>query len=165
MSSTTASPDASEQPSAETLEVQPQIQLTPHAILCINAGDDVPSPVLQLLSFEKLTAEEDDSARYRVVLSDATHMQLAILPPKYSDLLLSETLKIGSILSLTAYACRNIWNSRTIVIFSLAVKSTNSPLLGKPRYLFKEQEQQMLGRDTPATTKRSLKFGIHLPPV
>ncbi|XP_057835838.1 replication protein A 70 kDa DNA-binding subunit A-like [Cryptomeria japonica] len=147
------------------LEVQPQLQLTPHAILCINAGDDVPSPVLQLLSFEKLTAEEDDSARYRVVLSDATHMQLVILPPKYSDLLLSETLKIGSILSLTAYACRNIWNSRTIVIFSLAVKFTNSPLLGKPRYLFKEQEQQMLGRDTPTTTKHSLKFGIHLPPV
>ncbi|XP_057828007.2 replication protein A 70 kDa DNA-binding subunit C-like [Cryptomeria japonica] len=135
MSSTIASPDGSEQPSAETLEVQPQLQLTPHAILCINAGDDVPSLVLQLLSFEKLTAEEDDSARYRVVLSDATHMQLAILPPK------------------------------TIVIFSLAVKFTNSPLLGKPRYLFKEKEQQMLGRDTPATTKCSLKFGIHLPPV
>ncbi|GLJ11206.1 hypothetical protein SUGI_0146540 [Cryptomeria japonica] len=145
MSSAIASLDSSEQPSAETSEVEPQLQLTPHALLCINVGDDVPTPVLQLLSFEKLTADENDSARYRVVLSDATHMQLAILPPKYSDLLLSETLKIGSILSLTAYACRNIWNSRTIVIFSLAVKFTNSPLLGKPRYLFKEQEQQMLG--------------------
>ncbi|XP_059070652.1 replication protein A 70 kDa DNA-binding subunit A-like [Cryptomeria japonica] len=62
---------------------------------------------------------------------------------------------------------RNIYSqqSTTIVIFSLAIKFTNSPLLGKPRYLFKEKEQQMLGRDTRATTKRSLKFGIHLPPV
>ncbi|XP_059076451.1 replication protein A 70 kDa DNA-binding subunit A-like [Cryptomeria japonica] len=113
----------------------------------------------------KFADNENDNARYKVVLSDATHMQLAILPPKYSGLLLSETLKIGTILSLTAYASRNVWNSRTIIIFSLAVKFTNSPLLGKPRYLFKEKEQQMLGRDTPATTKQSLKFGIHLPPM
>ncbi|XP_057837225.2 replication protein A 70 kDa DNA-binding subunit A-like [Cryptomeria japonica] len=160
-----ASPATSQQPSTETSEVEQHLQLTPHALLCINARDDVPSPLLQLLSFEKLIDNENDNARYKVVLSDATHMQLAILPPKYSGLLLSETLKIGTILSLTAYACRNVWNSRTIIIFSLAVKFTNSPLLGKPRYLFKEQEQQMLGRDTPATTKRSLKFGIHLPPV
>ncbi|XP_059067580.1 replication protein A 70 kDa DNA-binding subunit A-like [Cryptomeria japonica] len=160
-----ASPTASQQPSTETSEVEPHLQLTPHVLLCINIGDDVPSPLLQLLSFEKLTDDENDNAQYKVVLSDATHMQLAILPPKYSDLLISKTLKIGTILSLTAYACRNIWNSRTIVIFSLAIKFTNSPLLGKPRYLFKEQEQQMLGQDTPATTKRSLKFGIHLLPV
>ncbi|GLJ06498.1 hypothetical protein SUGI_0040460 [Cryptomeria japonica] len=153
MSSSMASPTASQQPSTETLELEPHLQLTPHALLCINARDDVPSPVLQLLSFEKLTDDENDNARYKVVLSYATHMQLVILPPKYSDLLLSETLKIGTILLLTAYACINIWNSRTIVIFSLAVKFTNSPLLGKPRYLFKEKEQQMLGRDTPATTK------------
>ncbi|GLJ19844.1 hypothetical protein SUGI_0359610, partial [Cryptomeria japonica] len=92
-------------------EVEQHLQLTPHALLCINAGDDVPSPLLQLLSFEKLIDDENDNARYKVVLSDATHTQLAILPPKYSGLLLSETLKIGTILSLTAYACRNVWNS------------------------------------------------------
>ncbi|XP_059064987.1 replication protein A 70 kDa DNA-binding subunit A-like [Cryptomeria japonica] len=36
-------------------------------------------------------------------------------------------------------------------------------LLGKPRYLFKEQEEQMLGRETPPPTKRVLKFGADLP--
>ncbi|XP_059076976.1 replication protein A 70 kDa DNA-binding subunit A-like [Cryptomeria japonica] len=60
----------------------------------------------------KFADDENDNARYKVVLSDAMHMQLAILPPKYSGLLLSETLKIGTILSLTTYACRNVWNSR-----------------------------------------------------
>ncbi|GLJ23944.1 hypothetical protein SUGI_0455160 [Cryptomeria japonica] len=92
--------------------MDPEIQLTPHAILSINVSDDIPSPILQLLSFEKLIDSEDENARYRIVLSDGTHMQLSILPPKYIELLLSDTLKIGSVLSLIAYACRNVWNLR-----------------------------------------------------
>ncbi|XP_057859851.2 replication protein A 70 kDa DNA-binding subunit A-like [Cryptomeria japonica] len=52
-----------------------------------------------------------------------------------------------------------------IIIFNLAIKFTNSSFFGKPRYLFKQQEQQMLNRDTSPTSKRSLKFGIHMPPV
>ncbi|XP_057833647.1 replication protein A 70 kDa DNA-binding subunit A-like [Cryptomeria japonica] len=36
-------------------------------------------------------------------------------------------------------------------------------LVGKPRYLFKEQEEPMLGRETPPSTKRALKFGVDLP--
>lgn len=117
-------------------EVEPQLQLTPHALLCINFGDDVPSPVLQLLSFEKLTDDENNNARYKVVLSDATHMQLVILPPKYSDLLLSETLKIGCILSLIAYSCRNIWNSRYDPLYVLLVCSWlfKSPFPHYPDY-------------------------------
>ncbi|XP_057859849.2 replication protein A 70 kDa DNA-binding subunit C-like [Cryptomeria japonica] len=138
MSSSPGSGAGSEPPPTETSEMQLEIQLTSHAILSINAGDDVPSPILQLLSFEKLTDNEDDSSRYRIVLSDDTHMQLSILPPKYSDLLLSDTLKIGYVLSLASYACRNVWNTRVIIIFNLAVKFTS---------------------------KRSLKFGIHMPPM
>ncbi|XP_059077969.1 replication protein A 70 kDa DNA-binding subunit C-like [Cryptomeria japonica] len=145
--------------------MQPEIQLTSHEILSINARDDVPSPILQLLSFENLTDSEDVSSQYRIVLFDGTHMQLSILSPKYSDLLLSNTLKIGSMLSMASFACRNVWNTRVIIIFNLAIKFTNLALFGKPRYLFKEQEQQMLGRDTSPTSKCSLKFGIHMPSV
>ncbi|XP_057818612.2 replication protein A 70 kDa DNA-binding subunit A-like [Cryptomeria japonica] len=39
----------------------------------------------------------------------------------------------------------------------------NCDLVGKPRYLFKEQEEQMLGRETPPSTKHSLKFSVDLP--
>ncbi|XP_057837130.1 replication protein A 70 kDa DNA-binding subunit A-like [Cryptomeria japonica] len=154
-----------EQQGYKVSELAPKIQLTPHAILSINASDDVPSPVLQLLSFEKLIDSEDDNARYRLILSNGTHMQLLILPPKYSELLLSDTLKIGSVLSLTACACRTVWNSRVIIIFKLVVKFTNSPLLGKPRYLLQEQEQAMFAREPTPTARRSLKFGMHIPPA
>lgn len=78
----------------------------------MNVGDDIPSPLLQLLSFEKMAGDPDDNDRYKIVLSDGTYMQLAILPPKYADLLHAETLKIGSLLLLTNYACRYVWNTR-----------------------------------------------------
>ncbi|XP_057842849.2 replication protein A 70 kDa DNA-binding subunit A-like [Cryptomeria japonica] len=39
----------------------------------------------------------------------------------------------------------------------------NCDLVGKIEYLFKEQEEQMLGRETPPSTKRALKFGAELP--
>ncbi|XP_057813577.1 replication protein A 70 kDa DNA-binding subunit A-like [Cryptomeria japonica] len=89
-----------------------------------------------------MAGDPDDNDIYKIVLSDGTYMQLTILPPKYVDLLHAETLKIGSLLLLTNYACRYIWSTR---------------------YLFKEQEEQILGRETPPSTKRSLKFGADLP--
>ncbi|XP_059070628.1 replication protein A 70 kDa DNA-binding subunit C-like [Cryptomeria japonica] len=165
MASASQSAEPTQQVSAETTDMDPEIQLTPHAIVSINAGDDVPSPILQLLSFEKLIDNKDDNAWYRLVLSDGTHMQLSILPPKYSELLLSDTLKIGYVLSLIAYACRTVWNLRFIIIFKLVVKFTNSPLLGKPRYFLKEKEQEMFARDPALAARCSLKFGIHVPPA
>ncbi|XP_057840064.1 replication protein A 70 kDa DNA-binding subunit A-like [Cryptomeria japonica] len=129
----------------------------------MNAGDGIPSPLLQLLSFEKMVGDPNDNDRYKIVLSDGTYMQVAILPPKYVDLLHAETLKIGSILLLKNYACRYVWNTRTIIIFTLDVKKMDCHLVGKPRYLFKEQEEQMLGRETPPSTKRALKFNADLP--
>ncbi|XP_057836362.2 replication protein A 70 kDa DNA-binding subunit A-like [Cryptomeria japonica] len=110
-----------------------------------------------------MTNDQDQNKRYKVVLSDGTYMQLAILPTRYTELLHSETLKIGFVLLLATYACRYVWSTRIIITFTLEVKITNCPLLGKPRYLFKEKEQQMLVRETPPPSKRALKFGVDLP--
>ncbi|XP_057856714.2 replication protein A 70 kDa DNA-binding subunit A-like [Cryptomeria japonica] len=109
------------------------LELTPYAIRSINAGDDIPPPLLQLLSFEKIIGDPNDNDRYKLVLSDGTYMQVAILPTK------------------------------AIIVFTLDVKKIDYHLLGKPRYLFKEQEEQTLGRETPPPTKHALKFGADLP--
>ncbi|XP_059070286.1 replication protein A 70 kDa DNA-binding subunit A-like [Cryptomeria japonica] len=97
MSSSTSSPAPLQQPPPDTLELNDHIELTLYAIRSINVGDDIPSPLLYLLSFEKMAGDLDDNDRYKIVLSDGMYMQLAILPPKYADLLHAETLKIGSI--------------------------------------------------------------------
>ncbi|XP_059076465.1 replication protein A 70 kDa DNA-binding subunit A-like [Cryptomeria japonica] len=63
-----------------------------------------------------MAGDPNDNDRYKIVLSDGTHMQLAILSPKYADLLHAEMLKIGSVLLLTNYACRYVWNTREIFV-------------------------------------------------
>ncbi|GLJ17605.1 hypothetical protein SUGI_0306560 [Cryptomeria japonica] len=163
MSSSTCSAGPPEQPPPDATGPADPLELTPYAIRSIHAGDDIPPPLLQLLSFEKIIGDPNDNDRYKLVLSDGTCMQVAILPTKYADLLHAEMLKIGSILLLTKYTCRYVWNTRVVIVFTLDVKKTDYHLLGKPRYLFKEQEEQMLGRETPPPTKRALKFGVDLP--
>ncbi|GLJ15553.1 hypothetical protein SUGI_0255490 [Cryptomeria japonica] len=85
-----------------------QPELTAHAIHSINAGDEFSSLVFQLLSFIKLHVDQDEDECYRVVLSDGTHMQLGIIPPKYRELFNSNTLKVGLIVSLTSFVCRSV---------------------------------------------------------
>ncbi|GLJ21547.1 hypothetical protein SUGI_0399320 [Cryptomeria japonica] len=106
---------------------------------------------------------KDDTNRYKLVLSDGTYMQLAILPSKYADLIDSDSLKIGYIVLLTSYTCRYVWNTRTIIILSLQIKQSDCQFFGKPTYLFKEQKPKILGQETPSSSKRSLQFVIALP--
>ncbi|XP_059076690.1 replication protein A 70 kDa DNA-binding subunit A-like [Cryptomeria japonica] len=98
---------------------------TPFAIQSINAGDDLPSALLQVLSFQKMQNNKDDTDRHKLVLSDGTYM--------------------------------------TIVILILEVKQTDCPFFGKPEYLFKEQQLEIMSEDRPSTSKRSLQFATELP--
>ncbi|XP_059076359.1 replication protein A 70 kDa DNA-binding subunit E-like [Cryptomeria japonica] len=59
-------------PKAKNQEYVP----TPFAIQSVNAGDDLPSALLQVLSFQKMQNNKDDSDRHKLVLSDGTYMQL-----------------------------------------------------------------------------------------
>ncbi|XP_059068707.1 replication protein A 70 kDa DNA-binding subunit E-like [Cryptomeria japonica] len=141
-------------PKAKNQEYVP----TPFAIQSINAGDDLPSALLQVLSFQKMQNTTDDTDRHKLVLSDGKYMQLAILPSKYATLIDSDILKIGTIIQLSSYTCRYIWNTRTIIILSLEVKQSVCPFFGKPEYLFKEQQPEIMSEDRPSTSKRSLQI-------
>ena len=77
--------------------------LTTNAIRSMNIGDLVSNPILQILSFKRIILFEDDKDRYKILLSDGDHMQLAILPEKLNDLFFSNTLKIQSVVALTNY--------------------------------------------------------------
>ncbi|XP_057872234.2 replication protein A 70 kDa DNA-binding subunit C-like [Cryptomeria japonica] len=144
---------------AKTQEYAP----TPFAIQSINAGDDLPSALLQVLLFQKMQNNIDDTDRHKLLLSDGTYMQLAILRSKYATLIDSDILRIGTIVQLSSYTCQYIWNTRTIVIPSLEVKQIHCLFFGKPRYLFKEQEPEMMSEDKPSISKRSLQFATELP--
>ncbi|XP_059068710.1 replication protein A 70 kDa DNA-binding subunit A-like [Cryptomeria japonica] len=128
---------------AKTQEYVP----APFVIQSINAGDDLPSALLQVLSFQKMQNNTDDTNRHKLVLSDGTYMQLAILPSKYATLIDSDIVKMGTIVQLSSYTCRYIWNTRQEINYV---------------YLFKEQEPEMMYEDRPSTSKRSLQFATKL---
>lgn len=136
----------------------------------------MPSPTLQLLSFKKLTINESEPERYKIVLFHGTYMQLSIVLPKNHELFYSRALMIcliiflvkpmlvgmcggqGSIhymyFKLPNYSSIFVFIAcivlnfiffsfhRATIIFNLDIKSAQSMLIGKPRYLFEEQEKQ-----------------------
>ncbi|XP_059078142.1 replication protein A 70 kDa DNA-binding subunit A-like [Cryptomeria japonica] len=52
---------------------------TPFVIQSINAGDDLPSALLQVLSFQKMQNNTDDTDRHKLVLFDGKYMTIVIL--------------------------------------------------------------------------------------
>ncbi|GLJ37694.1 hypothetical protein SUGI_0765680 [Cryptomeria japonica] len=118
---------------AKTEEYAP----TPFSIQSINAGDDLPSTLIQVLSFQKMQNNTDDTDRHKLVLSDGTYMQLEILPSKYTILIDSDILKIGTIIQLSSYTCGYIWNTRTIVILSLEVKQSDCLFFEQKKHTYR----------------------------
>ncbi|XP_057858100.2 replication protein A 70 kDa DNA-binding subunit C-like [Cryptomeria japonica] len=163
MASSTATSESIDHSTIDNLAKNQEYVPTPFAIQSINARDDLPSTLLQVLSFQKMQNNTDDTDRHKLVLSDGKYMQLAILPSKYATLIDSDILKIGTIVQLSSYTCQYIWNTRTIIILSLEVKQSVCPFFGKPEYLFKEQQPKIMSEDKPSTSKRSLQFATELP--
>ncbi|XP_059078003.1 replication protein A 70 kDa DNA-binding subunit A-like [Cryptomeria japonica] len=163
MASSAATSESIDHSTIDNLAKNQEYVPTPFAIQSINAGDDLPSALLQVLSFQKMQNNTDDTDKHKLVLSDGKYMQLAILPSKYATLIDSDILKIGTIIQLSSYTYRYIWNTRTIVILSLEVKQSVCPFFGKPEYLFKEQQPEIMFEDRPSTSKQSLQFATELP--
>ncbi|GLJ50366.1 hypothetical protein SUGI_1073250 [Cryptomeria japonica] len=132
MASSAATSEPIEHSTIDNLAKTQEYASTPFAIQSINARDDLPLALLQVLSFQKMLNNTDDTDRHKLVLSNGTYMQLTILPSKYATLTDSDILKIGTIVQLSSYTCRYIWNTRTIVILSLEVKQSDCPFFGKP---------------------------------
>ncbi|XP_059076610.1 replication protein A 70 kDa DNA-binding subunit A-like [Cryptomeria japonica] len=150
MASLAATSESIDHSTIDNLAKNQEYVPTPFAIQSINAGDDLPSALLQVLSFQKMQNNTDDTNRHKLVLSDGKYMQLGILPSKYATLIDSDILKIGTIVY-------------TIVILSLQVKQSVCPFFGKPEYLFKEQQPEIMSEDKPSTSKQSLQFATELP--
>ncbi|XP_059066516.1 replication protein A 70 kDa DNA-binding subunit C-like [Cryptomeria japonica] len=163
MASSATTSESIEHSTIDNLAKNQEYVPSPFAIQSINAGDDLPSTLLQVLSFQKMQNNTDDTDRHKLVLSDGKYIQLAILPSKYATLIDSDILKIGTIVQLSSYTCRYIWNTRTIVVLSLEVKQSDCPFFGKPEYLFKEQQPKIMSEDRPSTSKWSLQFATELP--
>lgn len=88
-------------------------QLTPGAVAIISeGGGDGMHPVLQISDVRLVNTAQNTTERYRMMLSDGTHTQQAMLATQLNAMVKNGNLQTGSIVQLKEYICNHIQGRR-----------------------------------------------------
>ncbi|KAF8378985.1 hypothetical protein HHK36_028411 [Tetracentron sinense] len=113
------------------------INLTGGAIAMLCNGDaqgaDV-KPILQVADIRLVnTQQQNNNERYRILLSDGSHLQQGMLATQRNDLVKLGTLQKGSIVQLTQFVCNVIQGRMIIIIIDLDVILEKCDPIGEPK--------------------------------
>ncbi|KAL6985635.1 hypothetical protein U1Q18_019011 [Sarracenia purpurea var. burkii] len=113
------------------------INLTEGAIVMITGEEALPvdfKPVLQVVDLRLVNTQNQGTAeRYRVLLSDGSHLQQGMLATQKNDLVRSQSIQKGSIVQLTQFICNRIQGRAIIIIVDLNVILDKCDPIGEPR--------------------------------
>ncbi|KAL5973297.1 hypothetical protein ACLOJK_029947 [Asimina triloba] len=87
-------------------------KLTEGAIARVSNGDSSFEPVLQVFDIRLVNTAHNTAERYRMLLSDGTHLQQAMLATQMNHVVKSGMLQKGSIVKLTEFICNLIQNRK-----------------------------------------------------
>lgn len=88
------------------------VNLTKDAIAMVSNGDADLKPLLQVADIRLVNTAQNTAERYRMLLSDGTHMQQAMLATQMNHVVKSGKLQKGSIVRLTEFICNLIQNRK-----------------------------------------------------
>ncbi|KAJ3687739.1 hypothetical protein LUZ61_016903 [Rhynchospora tenuis] len=109
-------------------------QLTSGAVSMISeGGGDGMQPVLQISDVRQVSTAQNTTERYRMLLSDGTHTQQAMLATKLNSLVKEGNLQAGSIVQLNEYTCNEIQGRRIIIVIQLQVLQSKREIIETPR--------------------------------
>ncbi|CAN8231383.1 unnamed protein product [Cochlearia groenlandica] len=113
-------------------------------------------PILQVMELKlvKTAQQEPAKERYRILLSDGTHLQQGMLGTVYNELVRTRVLQAGSIVRLTKFLCNEIQNKRLVVILDLEVITSKSDIIGHPVFGGKPNDQDKANTKTVSTTSQ-----------
>ncbi|CAN6461322.1 unnamed protein product [Victoria cruziana] len=106
------------------------VNLTRDAIAMVSEGKQDIKPVLQVYDINLVMSQAD---RYRLLLSDGTHMQQSMLVSQLNHYVKSGQLQKGSIVQMIEYTCNTIQNRKIIVVVSLEVVLDKFDIIGEPK--------------------------------
>ncbi|KAJ4829421.1 hypothetical protein Tsubulata_006616 [Turnera subulata] len=110
--------------------------LTEGAISKLISGGVPPSelkPTLQVTELKQVqTKQPQQNDRFRLVLSDGSHLQQAMLGTKINHLVKDGHLRSGSIVRLLQFTCANVQGRMIIIILELVVIAEECDLIGNP---------------------------------
>merc|ERR1719460_1372242 len=90
---------------------------------------------LQVLDIKKISANNVSSSksdRYRLILSDGSHFQQAMVTTKLNQLITSATLKLNCIVCLKQYICNEVQGRKIVIVLDLEVTGMESDRIGNP---------------------------------
>lgn len=112
------------------------MNLTEGAISKITSGGATSAelkPTLQVTDLKQVqTKQPQQSDRFRLVLSDGSHLQQAMLGTQINHLVKDGNLRIGSIVQLNQYTCTTVQGRMIIIILELTLVAEECELIGNP---------------------------------
>jgi len=90
---------------------------------------------LQVLDIKKISANNVSSSksdRYRLILSDGSHFQQAMVTTKLNQLITSATLKLNCIVCLKQYICNEVQGRKIVIVLDLEVTGMENDRIGNP---------------------------------
>ncbi|KAL6624800.1 hypothetical protein ACP70R_032121 [Stipagrostis hirtigluma subsp. patula] len=89
-------------------------------------------PVLQVAEVARVAGGSTAAERYRLVLSDGVHSQLAVVATSLNRLVSDGALRRGSVVRVLDYICSAVLGRRVIVLIRLEILQSECALIGSP---------------------------------
>ncbi|KAH6828523.1 replication protein A 1A [Perilla frutescens var. hirtella] len=109
------------------------VNLTANAIAAIDGGDVNSKPLVQVLDIKLIGSSQE---RYRLLLSDSTATQQAMLATQLNDRVKTGRVRKGSVIQLIEYICSTVQNRRLIVVLNMETIIPDCDVIGNPTGLF-----------------------------
>jgi replication factor A1 len=120
--------------------------LTPNAISALNSGVVDLKPMVQVLDIKQIGSAQSMQERYRMVLSDGSFMQQAMLATQLNEYVKSGRVEKGSVVQLTEYICNSVQNRKIIIVLNMDVVVVKCEIVGDPEQLIDANAQQQQQR-------------------
>ncbi|XP_049361733.1 replication protein A 70 kDa DNA-binding subunit A [Solanum verrucosum] len=117
----------------------PPINLTEGAIEMLSIGEGHPEefkPVLQITDVRLVNTQNqtNNNERYRILISDGTHIQQGMLATQKNDLIRSQQIRKGTIIQMKEFVRNVIQNRVIIIIIELDILLETCDQIGDPKH-------------------------------
>ncbi|XP_057854853.2 replication protein A 70 kDa DNA-binding subunit A [Cryptomeria japonica] len=137
-----------------------EVSLTPNSIVAMNNGDDNLRPLVQVLDIRQISTTQSVQERYRLVVSDGSYMQQAMLATQLNATVKSGHLQKGSVVQLTEYTCNAVQNRKIIIVLNMNLIVPKQDIVGNPKQL---TDTGVNAQHQPATSMQSAPQAQPLP--
>ncbi|GLJ46533.1 hypothetical protein SUGI_0980710 [Cryptomeria japonica] len=115
---------------------------------------------MEVLDIRQISTTQSVQERYRLVVSDGSYMQQAMLATQLNATVKSGHLQKGSVVQLTEYTCNAVQNRKIIIVLNMNLIVPKQDIVGNPKQL---TDTGVNAQHQPATSMQSAPQAQPLP--